>query len=114
MRSKWEYIRDACKELGYKEAASVADEIERVLEDIYGDTKTCKWMKDYIVVKEECSTARDIYVLAGRMYYCIGCVEDEKCNNCRFAASNGVCVSRGSLYQHFIDALRSYIRGYWE
>ena len=113
MRSKWEYIRDACRELGYEEAAGIADEIEIMLKEIYGDTKTIAWMRDYIVMKEECLTGRDIYILAGNPDYCIGCVEDVKCNNCRFAAYDGVCVSSGSLFQHFIDALRSYIKRDW-
>ena len=104
MRSKWEWIRDACRELRYNEAAGIADEIETVLKEIYGNTKTIAWMRDYIDIKEEI-TYRDIYILAGNTDYCIGCVEDVKCNICRFAEREGYCLSYESLYQNFITAL---------
>ena len=105
MRSKWEYIRDACRELGYEEAAGIADEIEKVLKDIYGDTKTIAWMRDYIDVKEECLSARDVYKLAGDTKYCVGCMEDVKCNICRFGERTGLCMRSHSLFQRFQTAL---------
>ena len=103
MRSKWEYIRDACRELGYEEAAWIADEIERVLKDIYGDTKTCKWMRDYMDVKGTLYKAELLRVATSSMY-CIGCMEDIDCETCRFNTVTGG-LQPGSLYSRFNTAL---------
>ena len=102
MRSKWEYIRDACKELGYEEAAGIAGEIEELLKEIYGDTKTIAWMRDYIGINLE--SASDIYVLASSITYCIACLEDG-CTSCRFRKRGGGCGSNDTLYKQFLDAL---------
>ena len=104
MRSKWEWIRDACRELGYNEAAGIADEIEKVLKDIYGDTRTIAWMKDYIDVKEEPLSGGRIYVLAGSIKYCIACMEDG-CTTCRFRKRGGGCGTDDTLYRQFLEVL---------
>ena len=105
MRSKWEWIRDACKELGYNEAAGIADEIETLLKDIYGNTKTIAWMREYIGVKERYLVSINIWIVASSMEYCVACMEEELCENCRFRKRAGGCNSKGSLYNRFFDAL---------
>ena len=105
MRSKWEYIRDACKELGYEEAAGIADEIEKVLEEIYGDTKTIAWMRDYISIKYKTLYNLDIWILASSMEYCVACMEEELCKYCRFRKRAGGCNKKGSLYSRFFNVL---------
>ena len=109
MRSKWEYIRDACKELGYEEAAGIADEIETVLKEIYGDTRTIAWMRDYIDIKNgDCfmsSRLSDIYLVTVDIVYCIACDKDG-CSSCRFRKRSGGCASGTALFGRFIEALR--------
>ena len=100
MRSKWEYIRDACRELGYEEAAGIAGEIEEVLKDIYGDTRTIAWMRDYIDNKYN---PFDV-LLASSMEYCVACMEEELCEHCKFKKHAGGCNAEGSLYSRFFDA----------
>lgn len=105
MRSKWEYIRDACRELGYEEAAGIAGEIEEVLKDIYGDTRTIAWMREYIGIKERHLANINIWVIASSMEYCVACMEEELCKHCKFKKRTGGCISEGSLYSRFFDAL---------
>ena len=107
MRSKWEWIRDACSELGYNEAARIADEIETLLKEIYGDTKTIAWMRDYIdIIKEMRVSSPNIWSVACSSFYCIGCAEDtqvDNCYNCRFKKRAGSCFKNGSLYSRFME-----------
>ena len=105
MRSKWEYIRDGCMSLGFRESMKIADEIETLLKEIYGDTKTVKWMRDYILyIKEEEPTARDISIIAGSVEYCIACMEDG-CTTCRFRKRGGGCGTDNTLFRYFLYAL---------
>lgn len=108
MRSKWEWIADACRKLGYEEAAGIADEIETVLKDIYGDTKTIAWMRDYIGIKYRnlySIHSINIWNIAGIVEYCIACMEEALCENCRFKEHAGSCSKSGSLYTKFFEAL---------
>ena len=109
MRSKWEWIRDACRELGYEEAAGIADEIELVLKSIYGDTKTIAWMRDYIDIKEEDLDTSYIWHIAGRTWYCIACVvEHYDCRSCKFKKQSGGCYEIGSIYRQFCELFYMY------
>ena len=112
MKSKWEWIKDACNELGYEEAAGIAGEIETLLKEIYGDTKTVAWMKDYIDVKYGSLVslilppdASDIGRIAGSPRYCIACMEDVHCGTCRFAMRGGGCCVGDTLYIRFMNTL---------
>lgn len=105
MRSKWEYIRDACRKLGYEEAAGIADEIEILLKEIYGDTKTIAWMRDYIGVKEKEPDYANIREFAGESIYCIGCMEEVDCEECKFKKRTQCEFGKDSLYGSFFKAL---------
>lgn len=43
MRSKWEFIRDQLYAINENELAKMADEIEKSLQTIYGETITKSW-----------------------------------------------------------------------
>jgi len=53
MESKWEYIARICYEKGMFESARIAEDIEKILKEIYGNTVTETWEKEYKELKTQ-------------------------------------------------------------
>jgi len=114
MLSKWEWIAEKAREIGNDELAVVAEDIEKLLKEIYGDTITKQWEEDYheiewmwrrcIDEKDEIMLLRDVML---RGYYCIACVECNRiCFNCSFARLAGRCSDDDSLFGRAYDKLK--------
>lgn len=102
--SKWTWIRDKCSRLGYKEAKVIAQEIEDLLVEVYGDSSTEKWR---LADKEEVNTffklSREDFVLSTK--FCPGCAEViTDCTLCSFGKQAGICNHDNSLFNKFFNA----------
>jgi len=47
VKSKWEWIADACRMNGYEKSAELAEQIEEQLKALYDNTITEAWQRDY-------------------------------------------------------------------
>jgi len=109
--SKWEWIAEKLEGLGYIDEAAKARDIETVLKCLYGDdTRTEDWVSDidsietlYVDRLDKLESIIDVALTCG---YCIACVKDEKCSDCRFGQISGICYEEGSLFRRFYISLK--------
>jgi hypothetical protein len=109
--TKWEYIRDHCENSGLKEAAKIADEIDKLLLEVYLTIPqtTTMWDDAYATHLIWYDDIEDIIVARS---YCIGCQETDRektCESCKFYKAGGY-----ALYHKFRDVYyysrKSYFR----
>jgi len=106
MKTKWEWIEDACRELNNEEAADIAKEINKILVRIYGRKHTEDWRELYKLLKTKKRVDMlEIVAVASDVFSCIACKEDRICETCRFGKYAGICNEDGSLVTKFFDAL---------
>lgn len=90
-----------CSRLGFKKSKDLAQQIEDVLIEIYGDGATSEWCfadKEYIDFYFKAS--REAFILETK--FCPGCVETlVDCTKCRFGKVAGICSEEGSLFSKF-------------
>ena len=101
---KWQFIEIQCKRHGLYKSARIARKIDRILSDIYEIEHTAQWKEFYNTWKHEPISVHKIYDIAGTAAYCVGCLRNE-CVHCLFAKVAGSCLSRDSLYRHFLTTL---------
>jgi len=104
MRRKWEYIAEGCKCLGLEAASEVAEQIDKLLYEIYGDIHTEAWKRIYPALPK-CPALHVLERIAESPSYCIACKVDGHCENCRFAERMGMCPSDDSIYNKFLRCL---------
>jgi len=125
MKSKWEWIEEKLRELGYSDLADMAKEIEQHLKEIYGNTVTEEWSRNYKLVNisyDEWSTDRgrllDICRVSDDRTYCVACDRARRkvgswfcCNACEYGELYGRCSDKESEYDRFNMALRAKLSG---
>lgn len=104
VKSKWEWIADACRMNGYEKSAELAEQIEEQLKTLYDNTITEAWREDYQLYDPNPS---DILEVAFKTSYCIGCVIHQlECKSCAFGRKAGICHFQSSLFRQFIETFR--------
>ena len=125
MLSKWEWIAEKLRELGYTILAQRADKIEKTLKSLYGVTVTNCWAQDWkhwddrfnqVVSQVDPQVSSIRYVrldiiadVAQRPDNCIACVQTSlvrprpTCAECLFAIKvGGTCGIDTNPYNRFI------------
>lgn len=105
--TKWRWIRNTCEDLGFQEAAEIANEIDILLELTYPDELqiTNNWAAAYLkhtLYKGSEPTPNDIRIIANSASYCTGCIITgiSLCKNCKFYHAGG-----SELHDLFISYL---------
>lgn len=108
--TKWEWIRDACKNLGYHEAAKIADKIDECVKKSYPGERmiTCAWISaclDHQLYRDEPDVV-EIMVVATNALYCAPCeyTESGNCNDCKFQINGGVVLYE--IFKHYLRAMK--------
>ena len=115
-------MREYCKRQGFKKSAEIADQIDRVLCYLYGESETGKW-EEYIEkgidgISEVGETRLGSYDLlrgvVSNRGFCIACGRSIDCASCRFGRLTGGCIGYDTLYREFlrmyrVESLRSMI-----
>jgi len=133
---KWEFVAHALRRAAQLEqdlqtadwiedAAAIADEIDALLQDLYGEKHTVAWECDY----DEFAANVDFYVERGNVDgilsvaelvaceadYCVACEAHVDCDECRYAMEAGGCNEDGSMLDRFmrkLAAVRRYGKAY--
>jgi len=88
--TKWQWIRDYYANRGLTDAAQVADNIDKCLQEVYPGISqtTIVWDKDY---KRGLIQGMDIRNIIESRIYCLGCevTGEYSCDNCRFKRAGG-------------------------
>jgi len=112
--SKWEWIAEKLEELGEVDLAAKAKEIETVLKCIYGDTETIAWLAEGNNMESRYRSLDNIHdkltlleTIDMNANYCIACMTDKKCRDCRFGKIAGKCFEPNSLFKRFYKNLYS-------
>lgn len=103
MLSKWEWIAKACELNEFEKSMIIAIELENLLKNLYGDTKTKRWKEDY---KHFISfSVKNIDRVIWECEYCIGCEHscenDLCCGDCLLTLEDFRCGSEKSLFNQF-------------
>lgn len=87
MKTKWEFIRDKLKELGYTELSERAEGIRKVMYKEFGRKCTDDWKRDYKYNLKREYGLNDIYDMCYDGRYCISCIMyyDVGCKGCNVA-----------------------------
>lgn len=112
MMSKWQFISWWCWSKGYPKPAKLAFEIEKSLRNLYGNTITPEWEKDFKTLKREFASLDPVdflFDIVNETEYCIACVtHNTNCKICKFAEIHGKCKYLTSLHGVFISNFHKY------
>jgi hypothetical protein len=103
--SKWTWLRDKCLELGYIEAAELAQEIEDVLYKIYGTTKTEAGERTKSWEIEDAFNRDPVTIISSDLF-CPGCMTCGWCEDCKFGKAVGICGTKGALFTVFRETFK--------
>lgn len=99
--SKWSWLTKKCSRLGFAKSKILAQRIEDLLVEIYGDGATSEWrFADNEWVDSFFKASREAFIMDTK--YCPGCVETVvDCTKCRFGKEAGICSEESSLFAEF-------------
>jgi hypothetical protein len=109
--SKWEWIEEECRKLGYTQSAEYARLIEAVLKVLYGNTMTKnkqEWGRFQKAAAINGVTALIIRRVMADSSFCIACerTPGTNCDECLFQKIAGGCGDNASsLYNKFVTSL---------
>lgn len=100
--SKWSWLTKKCSRLGFAKSKILAQRIEDLLVEIYGDGATSEWrFADNERVDSFFKASREAFIMDTK--YCPGCVETVvDCTKCRFGKEAGICSEERSLFAEFM------------
>ncbi len=112
---KWEYIADWCKQNNETELEKIAQQIDSVLYDLYGNKHTPMWRAVYTMIRDKTKDTDVnpilIYNLAASPSTCTACiVHSFDCEECYFGMKCGICKQSNSK---FVEFMRLFSKEYF-
>lgn len=108
MMTKWEWIANEVRELGYQNLAKMALIIDKHIAEIYGEGKVTEcWYEIYDEMCDILQTPKLIYDTIHESAFCYPCNDSDirqlACVDCKYGKKYGVCGNKKSEFGIFCN-----------